>query len=276
MKKLTKHQKQYRKRKKEALRDTKTVVNESGYRVQHVARKPICVRVSQKAADKLYESAVKEGMKKWEMLTHMIHYGLRDIFGDPLMKYNPNANHLNQSPPETYKLKYKAFKGDVQLNYSISSTAWHKLDRHSKSMRGEGLGYSKAKIVDDLIKNYQFTSEAKRQRNREQDQKLKGLYEAYANPVIRGSKDEPKLPWEFKHGEWKLRRSIKIEDLTEQQLDEYGSLVEANNERLKRREEARKNPSEDAIKERNEQLDRIFPPELMEALIQQYEEEHSE
>jgi len=84
------------------------------------------------------------------------------------------------------------------------------------------------------------------------------------------------LPWEFKHGEWKLRRSIKIEDLTEQQLDEYGSLVEANNERLKRREEARKNPSEDAIKERNERLDRIFPPELMEALIQKYEEEHSE
>ena len=138
------------------------------------------------------------------------------------------------------------------------------------------MGYSKAKIVDDLIKNYQFTSEAKRQRNREQDQKLKGLYEAYANPVIRGSKDEPKLPWEFKHGEWRLRRSIKIEDLTEQQLDEYGSLVEANNERLKRREEARKNPSEDAIKERNERLDRIFPPELMEALIQKYEEEHSE
>ena len=84
------------------------------------------------------------------------------------------------------------------------------------------------------------------------------------------------MPWEFKHGEWKLRRSIKIEDLTEQQLDEYGSLVEANNERLKRREEARKNTSEDAIKERNERLDRIFPPELMEALIQKYEEEHSE
>ena len=83
------------------------------------------------------------------------------------------------------------------------------------------------------------------------------------------------MPWEFKHGEWRLKRSIKIEDLTEQQLDEYGSLVEANNERLKRREEARKNPSEDAIKESNEQLDRIFPPELMEALIQKYEEEHS-
>ncbi len=276
MKKLTKHQKQYRKRKKEAQRDYKTVTNASGYRVQHVARKPICVRVSQKAADKLYESAEKEGMTKWEMLTHMIHYGLRDIFGDPLSNYNPNSNHLNQSAPETYKLKYKAFKGDVQLNYSISSTAWHKLDRHSKSMRGTGLGYSKAKIVNDLITNYQFTSEAKRQRNREHDLKCKGLYEAYTNPVISGSKDEPKLPWEFKHGEWRLRRSIKIEDLTEQQLDEYGSLVEANNERLKRREEARKNPSEDAIKERNERLDQIFPPELMETLIQKYEEEHSE
>ena len=32
MKKLTKHQKQYRKRKKEALRDTKTVINESGFK----------------------------------------------------------------------------------------------------------------------------------------------------------------------------------------------------------------------------------------------------
>ena len=93
MKKLTKHQKQYRKRKKEAQRDYKTVTNASGYRVQHVARKPICVRVSQKAADKLYESAEKEGMTKWEMLTHMIHYGLRDIFGDRLMRHNPNANH---------------------------------------------------------------------------------------------------------------------------------------------------------------------------------------
>ena len=44
MKKLTKHQKQYterKKRKKETQRDTKTVISESEYRVQHVARKPI-------------------------------------------------------------------------------------------------------------------------------------------------------------------------------------------------------------------------------------------
>jgi len=40
MKKLTKHQKQYRKRKKQAQQDKKTVINESGYQVQLV--KDIC------------------------------------------------------------------------------------------------------------------------------------------------------------------------------------------------------------------------------------------
>ena len=76
MKKLTKHQRHYRKKKKESKRDFKKVEREDGKTGVQVTKKQLCVRVNEEAALRLKEEAEQRQITQQDMLTWMILKGL--------------------------------------------------------------------------------------------------------------------------------------------------------------------------------------------------------
>ena len=171
MKKLTKHQRQYRKRKKEGNKPTKWITREDGKRVEVIANKQLCVRVNDYAAQRLHNVAQEQGKTKGELLTHMLIWG----GGQVLDIVTPNW--FNRDEPIKNKgedgIKYKGSTGTRQLNLPISSTAWNKLESYKLQ-----LGLSKARIVQSIILYYTFLSpeqlakrnEAEKRRQQEAEQ----------------------------------------------------------------------------------------------------------
>ena len=147
-KKLTKHQRQYRKRKKDGQRDFRTVKKDGPWNGVRVTRRRLKVNVSQEAYERLSALAEAAGLELWAMLTRMILKGLpryasHSTSDSPLHRYIwPTI-----TPPKSFK--YKASTGDRQLSYDITSTAANKLECHKNAT-----GYSKARIVQTLILNY--------------------------------------------------------------------------------------------------------------------------
>ncbi len=76
MKKLTKHQRHYRKKKKESKRDLKNVSREDGQIGVQVTKKQLCVRVNEEAFLRLQKEAETRQITKQDMLTWMILKGL--------------------------------------------------------------------------------------------------------------------------------------------------------------------------------------------------------
>ena len=171
MRKLTKHQRQYRKRKKEGNKPTKWITREDGKRVEVIANKQLCVRVNDYAAQRLHNVAQEQGKTKGELLTHMLIWG----GGQVLDIVTPNW--FNRDEPIKNKgedgIKYKGSTGTRQLNLPISSTAWNKLESYKLQ-----LGLSKARIVQSIILYYTFLSpeqlakrnEAEKRRQQEAEQ----------------------------------------------------------------------------------------------------------
>ena len=252
-KKLTKNQRDYRQRKKEASRPSGRVpvVREDGKTTSRVARKPLCVRINEEAAAILDEAANREKRDKWEILDRMIKLGLTDGDGRSLSG-GMNKGHLDKPPADGIKVRYKGSKGSVQINYRITITAWDKLDRHSKA----GLGQSKAKTVQDLILNYKFLSDAARERNQEYQEKNRQIREFYANRsmVQRDGEARTRKAWERRNGDIQLRPGLTLDHLSEQELEEYAEAIHANTERLKARfDERLKESLEDALPPMNEE-----------------------
>lgn len=152
-KKLTKHQRYYRKKKKDAEKDFRKVPKEDSLDGQRVTRKATNFRVSTEAAERFKQMAKDVGITQWQMATRMIHHGLPGIqasgygsYDSLKVKYEWNEQYLN---PTTKKIRYKGAKGDVQLNLSITTTMWKKLECHSNAtMR------SKSRIFQDLCLSY--------------------------------------------------------------------------------------------------------------------------
>ena len=150
-KKLTKHQRQYQKRKEEAQKDFVRVKKESPYDGVRVTRKRLKVWVSQDAYDRLVKLAEDAGIKQWEMLTRII---LKNI---PRYASSSDSNSATQRyiwpkqllKPEERSVRYKGSKGERQIGYDISSTAWKKLECHKTALK-----QSKSRIVQSLILNY--------------------------------------------------------------------------------------------------------------------------
>ena len=73
---LTKHQRHYRKRKKESKRDFKTVQRDDGKTGVQVTKRQLCVRVNREAAERLREEAEKRQITQQDMLSWMLLKGI--------------------------------------------------------------------------------------------------------------------------------------------------------------------------------------------------------
>ena len=177
MRKLTKHQRQYRKRKKEGNKPTKWITREDGKRVEVIANKQLCVRVNDYAAQRLHNVAQEQGKTKGELLTHMLIWG----GGQVLDIVTPNW--FNRDEPIKNKgedgIKYKGSTGTRQLNLPISSTAWNKLESYKLQ-----LGLSKARIVQSIILYYTFLSPEQLAKRNEAEKRRQQEAEAWRNRLF--------------------------------------------------------------------------------------------
>ena len=160
MNKLTRGQKDYRRRKKEVEMDEKLVTREDGKVISKVAKRQLCVRVNEQAATRLKEEGVLRGLTQGDMLTWMLIHGI------PRYSSVGDINYHNWPPellnPNERTVKYKGNKGHKQLNLGISTTAYNKLECHKTAT-----GLSKARIVQTLILNYKFLSQQQLDKHRE-------------------------------------------------------------------------------------------------------------
>jgi hypothetical protein len=197
-KKLTKDQKQYRKRKK----------NRKG--------KLLAVNISQDSFDKVMAQAVKEQVPGYAILNRMIWQGLRTKEGYVVRAYAP---HLQNPPDPDLKISYKGAKGEKAIRWWISTTAWIKLDRHAKA----GLQQSKSRVVESLIQNYQFLSEAQRERNIAYEARNRELYGWYYNRSTSdaGALRPQRKAWEYQGMMPVLRPGLTLDHLSEEELEEF-------------------------------------------------------
>ena len=224
MKKLTKHQKQYRKRKKEASRDMKLVTREDGKRVERVARKQLCVRVNELAAQRLTTCAEERNLNKGELLTHMILWGGGQVLDITEPTWYEKQDGAVQENLVKEGIKYKGSKGTKQLNLAISSTAWNKLESYK-----EKIGQSKARIVQSIILYYTFqTAEqlAKRKEGVERREQEHREWRMNKKPPTPEEQAQFQRDWD----EWQARMDQRERD----QEALYESIKESYMEQLKK------------------------------------------
>ena len=155
MKKLTKHQKHYRKKRKESKRDFKKVLREDGKTGVQVTKKQLCVRVNEEAFLRLQKEAEERQISRQDMLTWMILKGLpaqsqgRRSIGTKGYYWPENLMRRIDITK-----KNKGSTGVKQLNLAITSTAWKKLHCFSNA-----IAISKARIIQELLIHYNFTKQ---------------------------------------------------------------------------------------------------------------------
>ena len=233
MKKLTRHQRQYRKRKKESRSTTKWIVRPDGKRVQVVANWQLCVRVNEYAAQRLTSLAEEKGITKGQLLTHMLLWGGYQVYEI----ISPNKLGLAETPyKEPSKgVKYKGSKGTKQLNLSISSTAWMKLDDYKNKT-----GLSKARIVQTIILYYTFQTPEQIEKRKEGEARRQREQEEWRNSLTPSSPEEIEAFWK-EYDEMMERREREQVEATKAFLD---SIVEATIDR---------NKQEDCLSHRNQE-----------------------
>ncbi len=220
MKKLTKHQRQYRKRKKEANRDTKLVTREDGKRVELVARKQLCVRVNELAAERLTTCAEERNLNKGELLTHMILWGGGQVLDITEPTWYEKQHGAVQKNLGEEGIKYKGSTGTKQLNLAISSTAWNKLESYK-----ERIGQSKARIVQSIILYYTFqTAEqlAKRKEGVERREQERREWSMNRKPPSPEEMAEFQRQWD----EYEAKRKREQDDFFDSIKDSYTEQAE--------------------------------------------------
>ncbi len=237
MKKLTKHQRQYRKRKKDSKKDFRRVTPGDRYSGVRVTRMPLCIRVSLEASERLLGVSQEQNICQWELLTRIIIKALpsysnyREAAPYNLERYSWRDDLLN---PSNRVIKYKGATGQKQLNLSITSTAWKKLECHKTAT-----GLSKARIVQSLILNYKPMSAKNRELAKQRREEAARQYSAWS--------PDQKKPFEktnffFDGNQWRHKRAIPEEYWDEAELDDYLAKSEALNKRLKSDAEKPKMP----------------------------------
>ncbi len=146
MKKLTPDQRYYRKKKKEAERNFRRMKDRDGKLSIKVTRKVLNVSIKQEAFIILEDLAKRAKLSKWEMLSRILLYQIPQY-------QSLNSSEINRYDWPTIKpaktKHYKGSTGNKQITYRINSTAWKKLDCHSKAV-----GKSKARLVQELIMDH--------------------------------------------------------------------------------------------------------------------------
>ena len=130
MRKLTKDQRYYRAKKKEAERNFRRIKDREGKLAIKVTRKPLNVSIKQEAFEKLKDLAKRAELSNWEMLTRILNHQIPQYqsLNDSLQRYDwpkiktEETNH------------YKGSNVNKQITYRITTTAWNKLDCHSKAI----------------------------------------------------------------------------------------------------------------------------------------------
>ena len=236
MKKLTKHQRQYLKRKKDSEKDFRLVTREGKEPGVRVTRKPLKVNVSQEAYDRLTELADQAQITKWAMLTRMIIKGIPAYasYSGSMSKTARYSWPCHLLEPEERTVKYKGTKGTKQINYSITSTAWKKLECHKTAT-----GQSKARIIQFLILGYQPLTHEQLEQGREAAKRYRHESAAYvASPSPRPARKEPNfldVGLEIIHikgipaEKWSDDELLEFEELFRKKcLRKLGRLTEAN------------------------------------------------
>ena len=230
MRKLTKHQRQYRKRKKEGNKPTKWITREDGKRVEVIANKQLCVRVNDYAAQRLHNVAQEQGKTKGELLTHMLIWG----GGQVLDIVTPNW--FNRDEPIKNKgedgIKYKGSTGTRQLNLPISSTAWNKLESYKLQ-----LGLSKARIVQSIILYYTFLSPEQLAKRNEAEKRRQQEAEQWRNklfiPPTQEQQEETQKKLEEYYKERERKQDEFFDSVKKNAIEKYeqdGRLSETQSE----------------------------------------------
>ena len=153
---LTKDQRYYRRKKKEAQRDFKRATGSTGLPAVQVTQKKLAARVTPEAFERLKEQAEREGKTRSEVLERMLIQGL-PRYASLTGELGTDRYHWEE--PKTHRRRGKG--GEKQLNLWVSSTAWRKLAVHADT-----IGESKSRILDRLLKEYRFLSEEGKERNK--------------------------------------------------------------------------------------------------------------
>jgi len=191
MNKLTKHQRQYRKRKKDSEKDFRLVPRQGKEPGVRVTRKPLKVNVNQEAFDRLTQLADQARITKWEMLTRIIIKGIPGYasYSGSMSKTNRYHWPSHLLEPEKRSVKYKGETGSKQINYSITSTAWNKLECHKTAT-----GHSKARIMQFLILRYKPLTQEQLEKSREAAKHSRHESAAYiASSSAQSVRREPRL-----------------------------------------------------------------------------------
>ena len=241
MRKLTKDQKHYRKLKKDGEKDFRyTDKPEKGKFFRHVrvTRKPLSVRVKQEAYDKLQQLSAKLKLDKWAVLSHILIHKLPRYAGN-----NPSMaatkRYLWDDPIPAEKIQYKGSTGVKQLTYWVTSTAWHKLDVHKRTV-----GMSKARIVQSVIMDYKPCTQATLDRAKKYREKWKEINEAYKTKAKRTA-DQERPPAERRstnklyinsNFEIKHKLGFPIEKWFDEEFEQFDQLLPIANKLIKERE----------------------------------------
>ena len=261
MKKLTKDQRYYRKKKKDGSRDFRKTIREDGREGVRVTRRPLCVKISQGAFERLVVMAEYAEIKNWEMLTRIILKGLPKYssYSDSLSPTNRYKWQTISSPDQ---IKYKGSEGDKQITYDITSTASRKLEQHKKAT-----GLSKARIIQSLILNYKPLSKAKLERNRRRHAEMMEKYGMYNQKNSTVEKEYKRSKFINSGGEIVHKKGIPIEHWDEAEFEEHEKLYKEMLERRAKREQEKKE-----YNERRDQDDMVTE-EIIQAAIKRYQDQ---
>lgn len=141
---LTKHQRHYRKKKRQATMDFHHATSENGKPSIHSNQKKLCVRVTEESYERLKAASREWGQTLTQSLERIV-----------LLDLPKHSYQMADLPPTTRYLwkdyqerpKRRKTGGTKQLNLWVGSTAWRKIDRHSARD-----GFSKARVVETLLR----------------------------------------------------------------------------------------------------------------------------
>jgi len=232
MKKLTKDQRYYRKKKEEGKRDIVKLPRrspEDQFKRWKVSRRTLCVRVSSEASEKLTAMSESESIKRWEMLSRILTYKIAKKPGFWYTKH-PNIGTVDTevareafNPPTIDKVKYKPTKGSLQLNFDISSIASNKLHAFHIETR-----YSKARIVQSMILDYELPTEAVKQARQKYYAQIREIKNDWDTERQRqGQTVESKRSNLIDIGMDIIHiKRIPIEHWSDEEIEEYHALME--------------------------------------------------
>lgn len=249
MKKLTKDQKYYRKKKEDSKKDFRKTKREDGTSGVRVTRKSLCVKVSIQTYERLVDMSKESGIKRWEMLTRIINLGLPRYSSNstsmsPTNRYEWDERLLNGLDIESEevvevegtihrlyqpkKIKYKGSIGDKQITYDISSTSWKKLECHKTST-----GLSKGRIVQFLILRYQPLSKEYLEKQKLKREEYKREQEYYESGGRYYKEYQHSKFLDCGGGHIIHKKGIKPEHWDDNEWDEYCRIVKRGDERMK-------------------------------------------